>query len=352
MVAGSVATDAWLRPVEAVSRPLADAAVLSALADRWGIAAELKRLPTECDQVFLVAEVSGRRRVLRIVSGAKAEAELLLQNAALGAVRRHAPQLPVPVVIPSLAGRAVEQLDAAGVHHSATLYTYLVGEPVGRTVGSRAQREELGATLAHLDCALANLDWPSESDPFPWNVLRVGELRPLLVDERDAGRRRLAEAAIDDFMQGAQGALHAMPRQFIHNDFNAKNVLVDLARPEVVTGIIDFGDLLRAPRIVDLGVAIARQIGVDRPVEDGADIVGAYHRVSPLGEEEIGLLHHIVCARLAIRLTVWSWRARRGRAGDDPAVPAQAAVLLDTFRRFGEAAATARFRTATGHAGC
>src|SRR5512139_445043 len=109
MAPSSAAGDAWIDPVEAVPRPLEDAVVRSLLADRWGIVAELTRLPTECDQVFLTLEASGRRRILRVVSGAKAEANLLLQNAALGAVGRHSPQLPVPVVIPSLACRAVEQ---------------------------------------------------------------------------------------------------------------------------------------------------------------------------------------------------------------------------------------------------
>lgn len=326
-----------------------DAAVATFLREWHGIRAEVIRLPSERDQVMLVREASGRRSILRIAIGEQAGAGLAIQNAALGAIAQHDPQFPVPTVIPSRAGLEVEQLSDGGIRHAATLYAYLEGEPVGRTTGSPEQRLALGTALARLDRAMATLEHACEGDPIPWNVLKVGALRPMLEKGSTPAHRRLAEAAIDDFEQLAQAKVCAMPRQFIHNDFNPKNVLVDAQRPEVVTGVIDFGDLLRAPRIVDLGVAIARQTRGPRLLDDGAEILVGYHRHCPLAEDEVDILYHVVCARLAIRIVVWGWRLARGGAVD-PAIPADAAELLGRWRRAGAAFVTARYRRAAGHA--
>jgi hydroxylysine kinase len=338
-----------IRP-DVVPPAIADIPVAAFLRDRYAVAAEVVRLPSERDQVLLAREASGRKSILRIAPIAEGGSSLGLQNAALNAIARHDPELPIPIVIESRAGREIEYLSHGDAQHAASLYAYLEGEPVGRTAGSREQRLALGTTLARLDSALATLDYAADGDPFLWNVLSAGAVRPMLAYGAAPAPTRLAEAAIDDFEQFAHARICAMPRQFIHNDFNPKNVLVDPSRPAVVTGVIDFGDLLRAPRIVDVGVAIARQTQGEWPVEAGAEILGAYHRGCSLGEEEVDVLYHVVCARLAIRIAVWGWRIAAGSAGVDPALPALAADLLGRWRAIGANAVTARYRRAVGHA--
>ena len=50
----------------------------------------------------------------------------------------------------------------------------------------------------------------------------------------------------------------------MHNDLNPLNILVDPADPELVTGIIDFGDVIHTALIADvvLDVAFSRWLGV------------------------------------------------------------------------------------------
>jgi hydroxylysine kinase len=102
------------------------------------------------------------------------------------------------------------------------------------------------------------------------------------------------------------------PRQPIHNDFNIHNLLVDPAKPEQVSAILDFGDMLAAPRINDLAVAAAYQVDAEAdPLGTVAAFAAAYHAESPLQAAELDLLWPLVQARLMMVVAISGWRAAR-----------------------------------------
>jgi len=311
-----------------------------------GIDGALRPLVSERDQIVYVTDEQGRATVLRISSPNEAAEAIALQNALLAAVARQDPSLPVPRILSCRTGQATGRI--AG--HVARLYSFLDGVPVTRTRRSPALRAALGIALARLGRALASCDEPGICDPFPWNVLRACELRARLDDVRQPAARALAQRALDDFCGSVLPRLHAMPHQFIHNDFNPKNVLVSIDDPERVSGIIDFGDAMRAPRVIDLGVAIARQVTQDDPVTEGCEILAAYHGEAPLLADEIDLLIGIVRARLAMRVTIWGWRQASGSGPVDASLIDDAAGLLESFERTGRDVVTDRFRAAAAKA--
>ena len=67
------------------------------------------------------------------------------------------------------------------------------------------------------------------------------------------------------FTEHARPALPGLRAQAIHNDLNLYNVLVDPRDHDVIAGILDFGDMVRAPLVNDLAVAASYQL------EPGAD---------------------------------------------------------------------------------
>ena len=98
----------------------------------------------------------------------------------------------------------------------------------------------------------------------------------------------------------------------IHNDLNASNVLVSDEKHPVVTGIVDFGDMVHGPLVCDVAVAAAYQLGTGAdPLADAISFVEAYHRVNPLTPDELALLFDLTRARLVTTLIVTSWRASR-----------------------------------------
>ena len=120
-------------------------------------------------------------------------------------------------------------------------------------------------------------------------------------------------------------------RQVIHNDVNPENVLVD-ALTSSVSGIIDFGDLVDAPLIVDVAVAGSYLRDREDPVILLAPFVNAYQAVTPLREEELALLHLLLRVRLATTITMFYWRTLE--LGDDDAYRLQAAHTEGDAERF------------------
>jgi Ser/Thr protein kinase RdoA (MazF antagonist) len=96
----------------------------------------------------------------------------------------------------------------------------------------------------------------------------------------------------------------------IHNDFNFSNVMVDKHRSEI-TGVLDFGDMVHAPLIYDLAVALAYQFSGDD--DEALAIINAftlrYHRVFPLEIQELELLYDLIAARQILSLLITQWRA-------------------------------------------
>src|SRR5205085_1489116 len=92
-------------------------------------------------------------------------------------------------------------------------------------------------------------------------------------------RRRALVAPV--FARFGELDLSSLPRQLIHNDANEHNVLV--AEDGSVAGLIDFGDLVWAPRVCGLAVALAyAMLGRDDPVRAVTPVVRGYHEVAPL----------------------------------------------------------------------
>lgn len=97
----------------------------------------------------------------------------------------------------------------------------------------------------------------------------------------------------------------------IHGDFSPFNVVVDPAADEFVTGIIDFGDVVRSPIVFELSVAVANQIGADeqRPWASALDIVRGYRQECRLADDDVALLAITGPARLLLRALIFGWRA-------------------------------------------
>jgi hydroxylysine kinase len=171
-------------------------------------------------------------------------------------------------------------------------------------------------------------------------------LRGLLPQIDDLPFAPFVREFLDFFARDIARPLAALPHQFVHNDFNARNLIVDERDDARISGVIDFGDAAYTARIVDVAVAVIGQLSAP----DTADLaletfIEAYRAVSPLEAREEALLPCLVAARIVQNVVMTSWyRSRQPVDGHFAAFDAEYfAWRVDFARRL-----TARYARAIG----
>jgi Ser/Thr protein kinase RdoA (MazF antagonist) len=115
---------------------------------------------------------------------------------------------------------------------------------------------------------------------------------------------------LDRFDAQAAPALPGLRRQVIHNDLNPHNIIVAEAPASHITGIIDFGDMVRAPLVNDVATAASYHVAQgEGPLGNALAAIRAYHAVRPLEAAEIGLLPLLIATRNILTLAITAWRA-------------------------------------------
>jgi hypothetical protein len=80
-----------------------------------------------------------------------------------------------------------------------------------------------------------------------------------------------------------------------------KRSLSPFATKNKVSGLIDFGDMVRGPHICEVAIACAYIIlDQDNPISILSNFVGSYHQKNSLTEDELELLFIFIKMRLAV----------------------------------------------------
>jgi len=303
-----------VRPTQA--QPSDDPAQLLALVRTQCLpqACAVQHLSGERDLNFLVTlDGSPDRFVLKLSDTLENPLALALQNAALHHLALKAPQLPVQRLQRWRDGADMLALPGPRGQRSARLLTYLPGLPLHEAPSSAAQRGAIGAALASLDRALQDFQHPIVSnEALMWDLQRTAELRAWLPAIQDATSRAWADTVFGLYLQQVQPVLATLPQQFLHNDFNPYNLLVNPTQPDQVCGVLDFGDMLHGPRVFDVAVAASYQChAMGQPRVEGLfEFMQGYQRANPLSLPELRWLPLLAAVRCAITLCITERRAQ------------------------------------------
>lgn len=261
-------------------------------------------LPGERDQNF---QIRGEREsfVLKLHHPDEDPAGLDFQTAAL----RHLEGFPVPRVIPTVNGNDIELLPDG---RRLRMLSWVEGTLLRDHPVDDDMRRRLGRMLGQLNVALANFSHPAAQRPLLWDIQQVSAIRPLLHHVAEPVLRHLVETRLDAWERHCAPVQAALPWQVIHNDANPGNVLVQGDS----LGLLDFGDMLRAPRVQEIAVACSYYLGKD-PLVAMAQIAGAYDEAIALSPEEWEMIPEMLGARTAASLTIAVWRTQL--LGKDPA---------------------------------
>jgi hydroxylysine kinase len=279
-------------------------------AGSFGIKCKAEILTSERDQNFLLVTPTGIEYVLKVSNPAEDIDITDFQTQALLHVAATDPTVPIQRVVLAPDGGASIRVNAAGIEQTVRLMTFIKGVSSHAAPRTSAQRRRIGQILANLGLALRDFTHPAASRSLLWDIKHASNLRNLLPHIPTAGRRRLVAQVLDNFDSKVKSQLLRLRTQIIHNDFNAYNILVDPDCPDLVTAILDFGDMVDTALIVDVAVGAAYQFGAagDR-LQPAAEVVSAFHEVRPLLAEEIHILPDLISTRFAVAVLITEWRA-------------------------------------------
>lgn len=277
------------------------------------MAGKLQTLAGERDQNFRVSAEDGQQFVLKVASPLEDVALVDFQVSALLHLQRSDPDIPVPRVLPSVLKRAVETLTTSAGNHAIRLLSWIDGAPMGDfdppSLGTIAQ---IGVLQGRICRAFAGFEHPAGSHFMPWNILnglvesdelRTEYLRDGL-DERCAPVLQRLEAE-------SLPRMRKFPTQIIHNDAHSGNVMCDPASPAKITGVIDFGDLIQGPLVVDLATSMTSILeNGDTSLAAAAAVVSGFETCMNLPEDQRELLYDATLARAILTVQLLEFRVQ------------------------------------------
>lgn len=319
----------------------------------YGINGVLSRLDGEFDLNFAVHCDGDMAFVLKVMRPACAVEFVEMQIDALQRIAKSNPGLPVPRVVPGDAERTVQVWQSvAGDDHLAWVITALPGLPLGdMRPHTTSLMFEIGKNLGAVANTLSEFEHPQLDRDFKWHPLHPLWIEGHLNVIEDAALKSQINEIIHIFKSKTESVLLNKKQQAIQCDANDYNLLVaPQANGPKLSGIIDFGDMTRAPAVCDLATAAAYLVlDQERPFDILCALVAGYHETHPLDDDDLSVLFPLLLTRLAVSV-VNSALMKQERPDDAYVVVSEAPALafLGAARQWSAAMIHQRLRVALG----
>jgi len=291
--------------------PASDPADVEALVHkRYGIEARAVRLNGERDENFHLQTPDGPGYVLKISPAGEPDELMDLPVAVLLHLEQTAPTIPVPRIVRTLdAETRTEVPDTLGARRGANLCTFVPGKLLSKSSArTTAQRQACGQMLARLAKALSTFEHAACHRTIAWDLREVPRLASLIPDVRDLPEGPFLRELIAEFTSRIAPRLAGLRCQFVHNDFNARNIIIDPADESRIAGIIDFGDAVHTPLIADVAVGVMGQLATPEHADEAiCEYVEAYCNEQPLQAEELSVLNWLIAGRIAQNVIITAW---------------------------------------------
>jgi Ser/Thr protein kinase RdoA (MazF antagonist) len=281
--------------------------ITAELRRQYGIEASIERLPGELDLNYSVQSASGKF-VLKIMREGCDPDFVDMQIKAMDHVRGVAGVPDIPEIVRTISGASqFLHKDSTGTERVSWLISFLGGRMMADIDEWNTQlAESIGEKTAQLCKALADFEHPLLDRKLKWDLRQGGWIGQHLDVFDDADQRQMIEKIIDRYETDISAKLNTRPRTPIYGDANDMNVLVALDKSggHYVSGIIDFGDMIRTPLICEPAIAMAYAMMRDpEPIDRGVALVRGFNSVLNLDVEEISMLLTLVKLRLATSVT-------------------------------------------------
>ena len=288
------------------------------LRDYYKIEGAVSLVASERDENFHIKLTEGRSLIFKVFGLSQHQSDADLLASVLTHLARNARSLPVPRLTQSYDSHPVISfLDYTGRERHAVLYSFLPGKLLMDAYRSSDQQRQCGAILANIAIALKTFSHPRMHRSIIWDLRHLPALRGLLPQIDELPYAAFIRNYLDEYSQRVAERLAVLPQQIVHNDFNARNIIVDERCNDRVTGIIDFGDAVYTARVADIAVGVIGQLSdPDAANRAMTAFVEAYQEISPLQPDENALLPWLVAGRIVQNVVVTSWYRSRNPANE------------------------------------
>ena len=280
--------------------------------DQFGWQANVKALTGERDKNYLLHTQEVGDVVLKFINPAEVADETDLQTQVLLWLEQQHCEVVVPKALRNRNGGLVSDYEVGEQTYKVRAYTYLNGVAVAQAQMSEALQQSFGVRAAQLVMALDGFDHPALSRVLLWDVMHLSQLRDWAIEVlmQDA-MGPFVFAFLDRFDTTILPALRALPQQVIHGDISKSNTVVSQDDETAIHGVLDFGDLCKAPRVVELAVAASYALDAETGDLQAAlaRVVSGYESILSLSEAEKALIPDLILARLVQRIVISEWRA-------------------------------------------
>jgi 4-aminobutyrate aminotransferase-like enzyme/Ser/Thr protein kinase RdoA (MazF antagonist) len=282
--------------------------------DAYGLAVSISPLSGERERNFLLRTADQREFVLKIFDPLAGPASADCLARVLDFLAEIDPGLPVPRLIPTLRGEGIGVHNRDGEHYPTCLMSFIPGRLLVESPLNPSLLRQIGKTLARLDTALQGFFHESLGRPMAWDVRRLPELVEFS-EYIESPATRAAVAKVSGSWRERLPELRRLRGQAIHGDCHGRNLLLG-ADANSIGGILDFGDMIHAPLILDVGIALAELLTESSvPVASLAEVLRGFAAGQELQSGAVDLLFDVVTARHAAAILLHAWRRRNDAAG-------------------------------------
>ena len=341
---------------------LADDELATVARQYFGLEGKLKNLVGERDQNTRITTASGEQFVLKISSSDEDPGSVDFQIKALLHLAEVDHSLPVPRVRLDSDGNSSVEIQASnGKSHIARVLSYLPGCTYDQVAPLDPQGlRKVGILEARVNKGLCGFFHPHADHFMPWDI-NSGTLENSSL--HDTGKPYFDShiKPVLDRWQALQGSkLKQLPAQVIHYDGHSDNLLWSPDGSNEPAGLIDFGDLIYGPAIMDLAIALSSFLteemalcGEASWMKNAIALMQGFNSVRPLQEDEIAVLLDMTLARLALSILLFDFRCEHS---DDKAFISSVTQFRETHLKTIEVLLAAdpdwvlsRFRVACGY---
>jgi len=287
--------------------------------DLYGLSGEFKPLESERDQNYHIQTRSGDNYVFKLSNEAEDPGVIGFQIQALMHIKQQDPTLRVPRVLKTKKGTLSGMVNKPdSKQHIVHVLSYLPGIILDDAEQTPALWRNKGRYIARLDNAFRGFFHPNARHELIWDITLCASLKPHTIHIPDTTARQNIAGIFDHMAKEVIPILRTLRHQVIHNDADLMNTLTDPNQQDRIVGILDFGDMIYAPLILEPVVAADLvDVHADDYIRLLTNLVAGFDSVLPLEEEEIDLIYDLLLARYGILGTIIAWR--RAMRPDQPA---------------------------------